>query len=107
MRHDEQIAALELSFNLPILGYEWYIDPNGSRDDVVQHVADDFNLPIERQPPRLEGHTRDRFDFGDYVRHCLLKMPYGMMFFEQIYRIGDDNKAHIRKLAPRMLTAFV
>src|SRR5690242_8950676 len=51
MRNDEQIAALLLSFMLPIFGYRWYIDPNGARDEVVQHVASDFGLPIEGQDP--------------------------------------------------------
>jgi hypothetical protein len=49
MRNDEQIAALLLSFFLPIFGYRWYIDPNGARDEVVAHVAADFALPIEGQ----------------------------------------------------------
>ena len=32
----------------------------------------------------------------------MLKVPYGFMFFEQVYRVGADGKLHIRKLAPRM-----
>ena len=44
---DAQIAALLLAFTLPIRRYGWYIDPNGARDEVIQLVADDLNLPIE------------------------------------------------------------
>ena len=29
MRNDKQIASLLLSFVLPIMGYDWFINPNG------------------------------------------------------------------------------
>src|SRR3954447_21505624 len=103
MRHDDQIAALQLAFLLPIFGYRWYIDPNGASDEVVEHVANDFGLPVEGQEPGPQGRRRDRFSFGDYLYHAMLKLPYGFMFFEQVYRYGDrDAKLHIRKLAPRL-----
>jgi hypothetical protein len=51
MRTDAQIASLLLAFTLPIRRYHWYIDPNGARDEVVEDVANDFNLPIEGQGP--------------------------------------------------------
>lgn len=102
MRNDNQIAALLLSFMLPILGYRWYIDPNGASDEVVEQVGSDYGLPIEGQDPGPQGRTRDRFSFHDYLYHSLLKLVYGMMFFEQVYRLGDDQKLHIRKYAPRM-----
>jgi hypothetical protein len=62
MRNDEQVAALLLSFMLPIFGYRWYIDPNGARDEVVEHVATDFGLPIEGQEPGQQGRRRDPGD---------------------------------------------
>src|SRR5664279_1651913 len=102
MRNDEQISALLLAFLLPIMGYRWYIDPNGARDEVVQHVATDFGLPIKGQEPDSSGRIRDRFSHEDYLRHSMLKVIFGVMFFEQVYRLGDDQKLHIRKLAPRM-----
>src|SRR6476620_9237814 len=55
MRTDSQIAALMLAFMLPIFGYRWYVDPNGAADQVVEHVAGDFNLPIEGQDPKPTG----------------------------------------------------
>jgi hypothetical protein len=39
MRNDAQIAALFLALLLPIYRYEWYIDPNGAEDNIVQHVC--------------------------------------------------------------------
>jgi hypothetical protein len=49
MRTDAQIASLLLAFTLPIRRYRWFINPNGARDEVVEDVANDFNLPIEGQ----------------------------------------------------------
>jgi len=103
MRNDEQIAALLLSFILPILGYRWYIKPNGARDEVVAHVAGDFGIPIEgADPDEPTGRQRDKFNFSDYLRHSMLKLSLGFMMFEQVYRLGDDQKLHVRKLAPRL-----
>ena len=48
MRTDAQIASLLLAFTLPIRRYHWYIDPNGARDEVVEDVANDFNLGVRR-----------------------------------------------------------
>jgi hypothetical protein len=53
MRTDAQIASLLLAFALPIRRYGWYIEPNGARDEVFEHVAGDLNLPIG-------GRTRSR-----------------------------------------------
>jgi hypothetical protein len=52
MRKDDQIAALLLAFMLPIMGYLWYLDSNGVRDEVVEHCANDFGVPIESQDSR-------------------------------------------------------
>jgi hypothetical protein len=71
---------LLLSFILPILGYRWYIEPNGARDETVEHVASDFGLAIEGQDAPTFGRTRDRFSHIDYLRHALLKLSYGFMF---------------------------
>jgi hypothetical protein len=61
MRTDPQIASLLLAFTLPIRHYRWYIAPNGARDEVVEDVANDFNLPIEGQDPKPVSRRRDRF----------------------------------------------
>jgi hypothetical protein len=47
MRTDAQVASLLLGYTLPIRRYAWFIDPNGARDEVTEHVADNLNLPIE------------------------------------------------------------
>jgi hypothetical protein len=61
MRTDAQIASLLLAFTLPIRRYGWYVAVNGARDEVVEHVANDLNLPIEGEEPKPTGRRRDRF----------------------------------------------
>jgi hypothetical protein len=54
MRTDAQIASLLLTFTLLIRRYGWCIEQNGARDEVVEHIADDLNMPIDgRTPPSL------------------------------------------------------
>jgi hypothetical protein len=57
MRTDAQIASLLLAFTLPIRRYRWSIAPNGARDQVVEDVANDLNLPIEARirSPQADG----------------------------------------------------
>jgi hypothetical protein len=77
MRTDAQIASLLLAFTLPIRRYRWYIAPNGARDQVVEDVANDFNLPIEGQDPKPIARRRDRFSHDRHLFHALLMLPYG------------------------------
>src|SRR5262245_18593277 len=49
MQSDAQIKGLLLATTLPIRRFLWEIDPNGARDQVVEHVAASMNLPIRGQ----------------------------------------------------------
>ena len=51
MRTDAQIASRLPAVALPIRRYGRYIR-NGARDEVVELVASDLNLPIEGQAPK-------------------------------------------------------
>jgi hypothetical protein len=103
MRTDAQIASLLLAFTLPIRCYGWYIDPNGARDEVVQLVADDLNLPIEGEDAKPSTRRRDRFSHDRHLFHSLLMIVYGFSYFEQVYRFDESNQRfRLRKLAPRM-----
>lgn len=102
MRTDAQIRALLRGVTHPIRGFRWAIDPNGSRPEIVRHFADDLGLPVVGEEPAPKARRRGRFSWDDHVRHALLHLVYGHMPFEQVYRIGDDGLAHIRKWAPRM-----
>jgi hypothetical protein len=57
MRTDAQIASLLLAFTLLIRRYRWYIGPNGARDEVMEDLANDFNLPIEGPRSRADNQT--------------------------------------------------
>lgn len=101
---DSQVGSVLRAVTLPIRRTPWRIEPNGARDEVVQLVADDLNLPImgaadQPPPPR----TRDRFAWSEHLRQALLMLPFGHMYFEQVYRIDDaGRRARLRKLAPRL-----
>jgi hypothetical protein len=103
MRQDAQIASLLLAFTLPIRRYRWYIEPNGARDQVVEWVAHNLSLPIAGQEDAPTGRRRDRFSHDRHLFHALLNLPFGHMYFEQVYRFDDAAQLYrLRKLAPRM-----
>ena len=101
MRNDAQIEALWRGVTLPIRRYNWMVDPNGAREEVVNHVADDYGLQIMDQPPGPRSRSKRRFNMGEHMRLAFLAPLYGHYFFEQVGYIGDDGLWHIRKLAPR------
>lgn len=102
MRTDSQISALMRAMTYPIRRYKFMVDPNGARPEIVQGVANDLNLDIQGEEPRLRGRRKGRFSFDDFLRHCLLAPLYGHMYFEQNGEIGDDGLWHLKHLAPRM-----
>ncbi|MEU6580659.1 DUF935 family protein [Nocardia sp. NPDC046763] len=112
-RQDAQVASILRALTLPILRTGWRLDPNGARPEVVQHIADDLRLPIvgqdahqqttdEDSQRKSKPRARGRFSWTEHARLALLMVQYGHMFFEQVYRISDDGRAHLAKLAPRM-----
>jgi hypothetical protein len=77
--------------------------PNGARDEVVQLVADDLNLPIEGEDAKPSSRRRDRFSHDRHLFHALLMLTYRHSFFETVYRFDESSQRfHLRKLAPRM-----
>lgn len=102
-RQDAQIASVLRAVTLPVLRTAWRVDGTGCRDEVTQHVASDLGLPIvgQQEPPRVT-RTRDRFSWDEHLRLAMLMMPFGHMFFEQVYRIDAFGMVHLRKLGPRM-----
>lgn len=102
MREDSRIASVFYAVSLPIRSTQWRIDQNGATDEVAQFVATNLGLPVagsnEGKPsPRL----KDRFSWSNHLQQALLHLIYGHAVFEQVYRIGDDGKAYLRKLAAR------
>jgi hypothetical protein len=100
MRGDSQCQGLYLGCTMPIRRYGFFIEPNGARDKVVKALADDYNLPIRGQENKPRGRSQRRFVFHDWLRHALLALIYGHMFFEQVGEVTDHW--HLRKLGVRM-----
>ena len=103
---DAQVGSVLRAVTTPIMSTPWSIDPNGAREEVVQHVASDLNLPVRGQAPQPAPRRRDRFSWGEHLRLALLSPTFGHAFFEQVYRI-EGVRVHLRKLAyrpPRTIT---
>lgn len=106
MRTDAQIQALLLGTFLPIRRRRFAIAPNGARDEAVEQIARDLGLPVlgmEEDQPR--GRTRGRFNHDDHLRHALLALVYGHMFFEQVRNEDFDlvtDGWRLKRLAARM-----
>lgn len=101
-REDSRIASVYYAIALPILRTPWRIDPNGAEDEIVEFVAKNVGLPIVGDnDPKPKGRTRDRFSWTKHLKLALRHLQFGHQVFEQVYRIGDDGHAYLRKLAPR------
>lgn len=101
-RQDAQVTSVLRAVTLPVLRTPWRIDPAGARDEVVERVRQDLNLPVVGAEEVAPLRTKDRFSWDEHLFHALISLPIGHMFFEQQYRIEADGYAHLRKLAPRM-----
>jgi hypothetical protein len=102
LREDARIASVYYAISLPILETPWRIAKNGASDEVTEFVAADLGLPIagdndDRPTPR----TRGRFSWSKHLMLAFRYLQFGHQIFEQVYRIGDDGRAHLRKLGPR------
>jgi hypothetical protein len=100
-RQDAQIRSVLRAVVLPILRTDWWLEPNGARDEVVQLVSDDLGLPIKGAEPKPVRRTRDRFSWFEHLRLSLLMLRYGHSLFEQEARIGVDGMVHLRRLSLR------
>lgn len=102
-RTDSQVKSVLRAVTLPLLSTTWWLDPTGCRPEVVDFVARDLGLPVRgRGEVTVPGRRRDRFSWHEHLRLSLLRLAYGHMVFEQVARIEDDGRAHLRKLGPRM-----
>ena len=100
-RQDAQVKSVLRAVQLPIQRTVWSVDPNGARDEVVEHVAGDLGLPIKGggQVPTLR--TRDRFSWFDHLRLALLMLPFGHSAFEQEAVVDDQGMLHLKRLGHR------
>ena len=106
-RQDAQVSSVLRAVTSPIMRTGWFIDPAGCPDEIVEFVAANLGLPIKGADPATGNHQqllrgRDRFSWNNHTRMALLMLPFGHMYFEQVYRFDERGRARIRKLAPRM-----
>ncbi|XOJ10555.1 hypothetical protein ACMXZU_04595 [Corynebacterium striatum] len=102
IREDTQVTSVLKALTLPIRRATWRIDANGADKEIVEHVAQDLRLPVLGEDGNNPISSRTgRVSWDEHLQFALLSLPYGHMFFEQIYRVGDDGKEHLHKLAPR------
>lgn len=101
-REDSRVASVYYAIALPIQLTPWRIDQNGASDKVTEFVATNLGLPIAGDDdPKPKARTRDRFSWPKHLQVALRHLLFGHQVFEQVYRIGDDGRAYLRKLAPR------
>ncbi len=111
-RQDAQVQSVLRAVTLPIRRTGWRVDPNGADDQIVEHVADDLNLPIVGDTTdRPKRRTRDRFSWQEHLRMSLLMLVHGHSYFEQQYKIANARPGgtHLDKLAwrpARSITEF-
>ncbi|MFD9614805.1 DUF935 family protein [Streptomyces sp. NPDC059083] len=104
-RQDAQVQSVLRAIMLPVRRTTWRLDPNGARDEVTEFCANDLHMPIvgaDDQTQQPKRRIRNAFSWSEHVRLAQLCMPYGHMFFEQVYQLDDAGFAHLGKLAPRL-----
>jgi len=105
MRQDPQIRAILYGYLLPILRAQWWVDPEGCRDEVAQHVADDMGLPILGDDPHPGPARRRGINWRRHLRDAAYhRLVYGHMPFELRYRIEEPRPGgvHLDHLGARM-----
>lgn len=101
-REDAQTTSILNAISLPIQRAEWRINPNGAPEEIVRLVADDLRLPVLGEDPHEPvGRRRGRVSWEEHLQQALLALQFGVMFFEQVYAAGEDQRMHLKKLAPR------
>ena len=105
MRHqDAQVASVLRAVTAPIQRTQFRVDGTGCDPKVTELVARDLGLPIVGEGNGLEPmRGRARFSWREHLRLALLMLPFGHMYFEQVYSYDEaDGMHHLRKLGPRM-----
>lgn len=101
MRTDTQITAVLNAYFLPLRQAPKHVDPAGCRDEVVQLIADDLDLPILGEDKEPGPARRRGVNFEDHFRVALLSLVFGHMPFAQAYEI-KDGRTRLIELAERM-----
>lgn len=101
-REDAQVQSLLKAVMLPIRRASWWVNPNGADDVVVSHVANDLRMRVLGDDPNSPiASASGRVSWDEHLSQALRSLQFGHMFFEQVYRVGQDGREHLWKLAPR------
>lgn len=109
LREDSQVSSVIRAVSFPVRSATWQLDPTGVSDEVVELVSDDLGVPVRGRPTVARQRTRGRFSWREHLRLALTELVYGHAFFEQVYDITDDGRAHLAKLAwrpPKTISAI-
>jgi hypothetical protein len=105
-RQDAQVGSVMRAVKTPITRTQWRVDGRGCDPAVTEFVASNLGLPLVGGDPEDDFKTklrgRDRFSWDEHLRLALLFLDFGHMYFEQVYRLDQDNRFRLRKLGPRM-----
>jgi hypothetical protein len=108
MQTDPAVGPVVMSVAHPLREAAWRIDPAGARDEVVNLVAGDLNLPVIGRPEVVPIRMGGRFSWRDHFRESLDSLWLGAAFFEQEgeYR-REDGLVHLNDLVYLPLETFV
>lgn len=106
-RQDAQVGSVLRAVTSPILRTKWRVDGTGCDPEVTKFIAENLGLPIlgatDGDEPAVRLRGRDRFSWDQHLRLALLMLPFGHMYFEQVYRWDETTgRFRLRKLGPRM-----
>lgn len=99
METDAQLKGLLLATTLPIRRFQWEFDPNGADPGIVEHLAEDFSLPVRGEDPR--PRRRGGFNHDRHMGHALRALSQGHYHFEIVVELRDDGLLHLSKLGTR------
>lgn len=109
---DGQVGSAFDAVVTPILSAKRRLHPNGARDEVVEHVANDLGIPIVGVDDDDEPKPRRRGRFSLREHHAVAvpdHLQFGHAVFEQLYRQDEAGLFHLAKLGyrpPRTIATF-
>lgn len=107
VRTSAKVAQITAAVTQLILRATWRVSPNGATDEIVQHVADDLRLPVHGKDDGVsQRRTAGRVSWQEHLQKAVMAPFYGCAYFEQVYKVGDDGREHLWKLAHRHNTTI-
>ena len=100
-KEDSQVKSVLKAVTLPVRRANWALDATGCREEVVEVVARDLDLPVKGRPPAPSStRRRSRFSWQEHLRLAQTELPFGHSVFEQVYEVRD-GLLRLKKLAWR------